>query len=158
MSTPDKEVVSGRVPADTHERFEEYREERGISKSDAIRRLIQSGLDAAQEEQAQAKQNARTQTAAEEWCHEKVEAWTGIAILSAVGVAFLFLIFIAHYLGFAAVPEWTITLLMTASLSLFVIFGGGALAAWMALRTGFARDLAQNRAAETEADEQGTGN
>lgn len=40
-----KEQVGTRLPADQYDRLEEYREERGISKSEAVRRLIVAGLD-----------------------------------------------------------------------------------------------------------------
>jgi hypothetical protein len=40
----DKTTLSIRVPADTEARFEEYREGRGLSKSDAGRRLLDRAL------------------------------------------------------------------------------------------------------------------
>jgi len=40
-----KETVSARVPQDTNKRFEQYREQRDISKSEAGKRLIERGLD-----------------------------------------------------------------------------------------------------------------
>jgi hypothetical protein len=155
MSTPDKEVISGRVPADTFERFEEYREQRDISKSDAVRRLVVTGLDAVDEDQQQERKDARTQTGAEEWCSQKAQSWAGVAILSASGFTFLFLIFLANYFGFTVVADWPISLAMFAFLFSFVVFGGGALATWTALRTGFARRFAQRNG---QLDEQGAGN
>jgi hypothetical protein len=42
-----KKNLTVRVPVDTYEEFEDYREERGnISKADAGRRLLEEGLDA----------------------------------------------------------------------------------------------------------------
>lgn len=38
-------VVSGKIPTDTHEKFLEYCEERGISKSEAVRRFVTAGLE-----------------------------------------------------------------------------------------------------------------
>jgi predicted DNA-binding protein len=40
----DKEVKSVRLPADTAARVSQYAEERGISESDALRRLVEQGL------------------------------------------------------------------------------------------------------------------
>jgi len=40
----DKKTISVRVPPDTYERFEEFREDRGLSKTDAGRRLFDSAL------------------------------------------------------------------------------------------------------------------
>lgn len=40
-----KEQVGARIPADQHERLMEFKEARGISKSETVRRLIVSGLD-----------------------------------------------------------------------------------------------------------------
>ncbi len=41
-----KPKVQTRLPEDTHERFEKYREARDLTKSDATRRLVEAGLDA----------------------------------------------------------------------------------------------------------------
>jgi len=53
-----KKTISIRVPPDTHERFEEYREENTpdaeeetLSKADAGRRLLEAGLDVEAERQ-----------------------------------------------------------------------------------------------------------
>jgi Arc/MetJ-type ribon-helix-helix transcriptional regulator len=43
-----KPQVSGRVPQDTHEELEEYIEDRGVSQSVAIRRLLKEGLESEQ--------------------------------------------------------------------------------------------------------------
>jgi len=151
----NKPLIGGRVPEDTADRFEAYREERGINKTDALRRLLETGLDEIEAEKQGHQEEARTVTAAEEWCTKKVQSWAGIAILSAVGFAFLFLVFVANHIGFTVVPDWPISLAMFAFLFAFVMFGGGAVATWTALRTGFARDFAQRR---SQLDEQGAGN
>lgn len=156
MSQDKKKPMLGvRVPEDTKERFDEYREECGINKSDALRRIIETGLDEIEAEKQGHREDARTVTGAEEWCAEKAQSWAGVAILSAVGFAFLFLVFVANHIGFTVVPDWPISLAMFAFLFAFVMFGGGALATWTALRTGFARDFAQRR---SQLDEQGAGN
>jgi hypothetical protein len=41
-----RELIQARADADTVERIEEYAEERDISRSEAIRRLLRTGLDA----------------------------------------------------------------------------------------------------------------
>ena len=152
MSKPEKEVISGRVPADTYDEFEEYREERNISKSDAVRRLVDIGLDTVQEEQKQERQNARAVTPAEEWCQEKARSWTGIGILSAMGFAFLFIVFMGGYFGVTIVPDWPLALAMSAFLMSFVMFTGGALVARTALRTGLARRLSESGEAAQEVN------
>jgi hypothetical protein len=42
-----KPKVQTRLPNDTYDRLTEYQEERDISEADATRRLIETGLDAA---------------------------------------------------------------------------------------------------------------
>jgi ElaB/YqjD/DUF883 family membrane-anchored ribosome-binding protein len=152
MSNPDKEVISGRVPADTYDDFEEYRTERDISKSDAVRRLVSKGLDRVQEEKQGEREDARTQTAAEEWCREKAESWAGVGILSAVGVAFLFLVFMVNHFFLSGIPDWPISLALFIFLVGFVMFTGGAVVAAVALRTGFARDFSQRGEDTSEAN------
>jgi len=44
MAQKEKEVVSIRMPQDTYEEFEEYRNERNLSKTDAGRRLLERSL------------------------------------------------------------------------------------------------------------------
>jgi predicted DNA-binding protein len=41
----DKEMVGVRLPNDTLQRVERYADEHGISKSDALRRMIEKGVD-----------------------------------------------------------------------------------------------------------------
>jgi len=145
-----KPMLGARVPEDTEERFEAYRQERGINKSDALRRLIETGLDEVEAEQQEHRSEARAVTSAEEWCRSKFQSWGGISILSAVGFAALFVVFTANHFGLTLVPDWPISLAMFAFLLLFVVFGGGALAVWAALRTGFARDYAQRDQEQSE--------
>lgn len=38
--------VKGSLPPDVYEEFEEYRSERDLKKSEAVKRLVQAGLDA----------------------------------------------------------------------------------------------------------------
>lgn len=151
----NKPLIAGRVPEDTADRFEAYREERSINQTDALRRLVEAGLDEIEAEQRGHREEAKTVTAAEEWCSQKAQSWAGVAILSAAGFTFLFLIFLANYFGFTVVPDWPISLAMFAFLFSFVVFGGGAVTTWTALRTGFARRFAQRNG---QLDEQGAGN
>ena len=133
-----KPLLAARVPRDIEERFEEFREEKELSKSDALRRIIQTGLDETEAQQREHREEARAVTA-EQWCREKIHSWTGIAVLSAVGFVLLFIVFTANHFGFALLPDWPFSLAMVGFLGSFGIFGGGAVAAWFALRTGFAR-------------------
>lgn len=41
----DKEMVGVRLPKDTHRQVEEYAEDHDLSKSDALRRMIEKGID-----------------------------------------------------------------------------------------------------------------
>jgi uncharacterized protein involved in cysteine biosynthesis len=45
-----KPQVGGRIPHDVHDDFEEYREELELSKSDALRRIVEAGLEEKQDE------------------------------------------------------------------------------------------------------------
>ena len=140
----EKDTIAAQVRKDSplHTRFEEYEEEHKYeSRSEAVRALFRAGLDAHEEDQQEHREEARAVTSGEKWCREKVQSWMGMGVLSAMGFAFLFLVFGANHFGFTVVPDWPISLAMFAFLFLFlfVIFTGGALAAWTALRTGFAR-------------------
>jgi len=67
----DVDTIGAQVSHDSqlHERFEDYEEEMGFeSRSEAVRSLLRTGLDAYQEEQEQHREEARTSTATEEWC------------------------------------------------------------------------------------------
>lgn len=139
---PEKDTIAAQVRKDSplHERFVEYEEEQKYeSRSEAVRSLLRAGLDAHEEEQQEHREEARTVTPAEQWCQEKAQSWMGMGVLAAMGFAFLFLVFTANYLGVSIIPDWPISLAMFSFLILFVIFTGGAVAAWTALRTGFAR-------------------
>jgi len=149
----EKDTIAAQVRKDSplHTRFEEYEEEQKYeSRSEAVRSLLRAGLDAHEEEQQEHREEARTATSAEQWCREKVQSWMGMGVLSAMGFAFLFLVFTANHVGFNIVPDWPISLAMFSFLILFVIFTGGAVAAWTALRTGFARRFSN---ADGEAQE-----
>lgn len=49
----DKKPLSGRVPADTYRRVEELIEERGIRKSDFIRRAVEHYVEVLEQEEDQ---------------------------------------------------------------------------------------------------------
>lgn len=42
----EKQALTARMPQDTYERVERYRERKDLSKSDASRRLVEAGLEA----------------------------------------------------------------------------------------------------------------
>lgn len=50
MST-QKTTITGRFDSDTVEEFEKYRESRNLNKSTAVRRLVQRGLKAQEDEE-----------------------------------------------------------------------------------------------------------
>ena len=62
MSTT-KTTITGRFDADTVEEFEEYRSERDLNKSTAVRRLVQRGLAAEHQEDEDAHGFAEKVTA-----------------------------------------------------------------------------------------------
>ena len=152
MATPEKQVLSGRVPADTHEQFEEYRKERNISKSDALRRLVDEGLDGVEEEKQQHREDARTSTGVEEWLQERARSWLGFGVLSAAGFATMFGLFMVNSFTAQFFPDWPISLAMFSFLLGFLMFTGGSMLATVALRTGLARQLAQFTAGESEVE------
>ena len=135
----EKDTVGAQVRKDSplHTRFGEY-EQKFESRSEAVRNLFRAGLDA-HEEEGERREEAQTVTSGEKWCREKAQSWMGMGVLSAMGFTFLFLFFVANHFGFTVVPDWQISLAMFAFLFLFAVFAGGALVAWTALRTGFAR-------------------
>lgn len=51
----DMETISTNVQPDIHDQIEKYRETRNINKSEAIRRLIQEGLEAEQQDDIMTK-------------------------------------------------------------------------------------------------------
>lgn len=138
-----KPVVSTRLPEDTKDRFDDFRDDRGINQADALRRVVKVGLDTIEEQEREMQRNARTQTPAEQWCHDKFQSWTGLALLLGVGFTVTFVAFLAVTFTSIAVPEWPIALTLFAFLAGFIIFGGGGLVTYVAVRTGLARDLEQ---------------
>lgn len=59
--TGNKETVSSRIPQDDHRRLQQYAEERGITQSDAVRRLIRIGLEREKENAENAEREDRLQ-------------------------------------------------------------------------------------------------
>jgi len=108
----EKDTIAAQVRKDSplHTRFEEYEEEQKYeSRSEAVRALLRAGLDAHEEDQQEHREEARAVTSGEKWCREKVQSWMGMGVLSAMGFAFLFLVFGANHFGFTVVPDWPIS-------------------------------------------------
>jgi len=108
----EKDTIAAQVRKDSplHTRFEEYEEEQKYeSRSEAVRALLRAGLHAHEEDQQEHREEARAVTSGEKWCREKVQSWMGMGVLSAMGFAFLFLVFGANHFGFTVVPDWPIS-------------------------------------------------
>lgn len=153
MSEKDTIAAQVRYDSSLHERFEEFEEQRGFeSRSEAVRTLMRAGLDEFDDEQEQHRQEARASTGAEQWLQDRARSWLGAGVLSAVGFALLFALYAVNHYGFAAVPDWPISLAMFLTMFTFVVFSGGSLLAHVALRTGLVRQLAQRGAGDADAD------
>lgn len=165
----EKKTLSGRVPPDTEERFQQYRERRGLNQTDAMRRLLDEGLDAVEEEQRLIQQQAEgaresqekdivSQTQTEAWCRDRFQTWLSGMLLSGSATLALWLSFGA-VMWYPAVnaSEWLptqlIALLIFVGVVVFLAFGSGALVTGLLLRTGYAAriDLWQNNSSEQES-------
>jgi len=84
MRTADmaqKEHIGFRVPPDTYEEFEAYREERSISKTDAGRRLLEDALQHADDETARTDGGVTEQQFAAHERRESRRTWLLMAAL-----------------------------------------------------------------------------
>lgn len=91
MST-SKKVVSVRVPQDTHDGIIEYKDERKISRTDALRRIIEKGLEV---EQGESERGARGETPT--GTPELVHFWATVLGAFLAGVSLVLL------------PAWALT-------------------------------------------------
>lgn len=151
----EKDTIAAQVRRDSplHERFEEYQEEQKFeSRSEAVRALLRAGLDAHEEEQQEDREEVVVATRAEEWCAEKLQAWLGMAILSAFGFITLSGVYLIGYSGVSIIPDLPLTLAMVALFFGVLIFGGGAGVVWAALHFGFARKLALTPSGDSEVE------
>jgi predicted DNA-binding protein len=162
-----KKTLSGRVPADTEERFEEFRMRRGLNKTDAMRRLIEEGLDSYEQDESAAEGSATDDesedveigplTQSEKWFRQKFESSLAGMFLSAPATLALLLAFVlTQSLLNVNAAEWLPTQLLAVvifiGLSAFLMFGVASIVTYVALRTGLARRLDQRaEAGEKEA-------
>jgi len=162
-----KKTLSGRVPADTEERFEEFRMRRGLNKTDAMRRLIEEGLDSYEQDESAAEGNTTDDesedveigplTQSEKWFRQKFESSLAGMFLSAPATLALMLAFgLTQSLLNVNAAEWLPTQLLAVvifiGLSAFLMFGVASIVTYGALRTGLARRLDQRaEAGEKEA-------
>lgn len=157
----DVDTIGAQVSHDSqlHERFEDYEEEMGFeSRSEAVRSLLRTGLDAYQEEQEQHREEARTSTATEEWCRDRFQTWFSGMLLSGSVTLALWLSYgaVVWYPAVNAaesLPTQLIALLIFVGVVVFLAFGSGALVTGLLLRTGYAAriDLWQNDSSEQES-------
>jgi len=161
-----KKTLSGRVPADTEERFEEFRVRRGLNKTDAMRRLIEEGLDSYEHDESAAEGRATDDgskeveigplTQSEKWFRKKFESSLAGMLLSAPATLALILAFsLTQSVLNVNAAEWLPTQLLAVvlfiGLSAFLMFGVASIVTYGALRTGLARHLDQ-RAEATEKE------
>jgi ABC-type multidrug transport system fused ATPase/permease subunit len=163
----EKKTLSGRVPADTEERFEEFRMRRGLNKTDAMRRLIEEGLDSYEQDQAPAERSATADesedveigplTQSEKWFRKKFESTLAGMFLSAPATLALILAFgLTQSLLNVNAAEWLPTQLLAVvifiGMSAFLMFAVGAIVTYVVLKLGIARRLDQRaEAGEKEA-------
>lgn len=157
----EKKTLSGRIPPDTEERFEQYRQRRGINQTDAMRRLLEEGLDAVEEEQRLMEQQAESaresqeqdtvpenQTGTEKWCRSRFQTWLSGMLVTGSATLALWLSFGAALWYPGITPEqWLPTQVMAGvmflGVVLFLTFGSGALVTGVLLKTGYARRIDQ---------------
>jgi len=154
----EKKTLSGRVPADTEERFEEFRMRRGLNKTDAMRRLIEEGLDSYEATTENGVPNSTGEdsdsreevaigplTQSEKWFSNKGESALAFVFLSAPATMALFVAFIImqSFMGMttADLPLQALALLISIGIALFSVSAVVAGAAWLAVKTGLARRL-----------------
>lgn len=163
----NKKTLSGRVPADTEERFEEFRMRRGLNKTDAMRRLIEEGLDSYEQDESAAEADAVADdsadveigplTQSEKWFRQKFESTLAGMLLSAPATLALFLAFgLTQSVLNVNAAEWLPTQLLAVvifiGVSFFLMFGVGAIVTYIVLKLGIARRLDQHAdAGEKEA-------
>lgn len=148
---PEKKTLSGRVPADTEERFEEFRRSRGLNKTDAMRRLLEAGLESHESGgNATAADTPDVEigplTQSEEWFQQKFEGSLGTMLLSApasLSLAVMFGVAAVFFPGDAAawLPMQVLALLVFGSVVVFVMYAVLAAVTYGALKSGLARWL-----------------
>lgn len=151
-----KTPVSGRIPPETDERLTEYREEHDLNQSDAIRKLLDAGLDAefgSDDEDDEIEIGPLTQS--EKWFRQKFEASVAGFLLSApVTLALFIALSLASVFLEINIAEWLptqlLSLLILIGISAFVVFVLAALFTGLVLRSGLARWLDERTSAEKQ--------
>lgn len=163
----EKKTLSGRVPADTEERFEEFRMRRGLNKTDAMRRLIEEGLDSYEAAEESRSSNATDSsndgqeqvdigplTNSGEWFKNKGESALAVVFLSAPATLALFIVFLGMQAGLemssSDLPLQALAFLISIGIAVFAVSAFFSIVALVAVKTGIARRLDQS----IEADEQ----
>lgn len=168
---PEKKPISGRVPADTEERFERFRRQRGLNKTDALRRLLNEGLDSYERQRlgephpdAPPDSTATDDvddtddidtwllTRGEEWFSSVFRSALAGVILTAPATLGLWITWtvLDEVLTVNAVewfPTQLLALAILAGLMAFVVLGAVSVAAYGALKLGVAERL-EGQAAE----------
>ena len=173
---PEKKTISGRVPADTEQRFERFRRQRGLNKTDALRRLLDAGLDSYERQQmGEARPDAGRDsttsdstatddvddtddidtwllTRGEEWFSSVFRSALAGVILTAPATLGLWITWtvLDEVLTVNAVewfPTQLLALAILAGLMAFVVLGAVSVAAYGALKLGVAERL-EGQAAE----------
>jgi hypothetical protein len=159
-------TLSGRVPAETEERFEEFRIRRGMNKTDAMRHLIEEGLDSYDDAEKENDENSDAAldsdevkigplTQSEKWFRQKFESSLSTVFLSAAVTLALFLAYLlAYYLapvvfslsGSAQdLMVQVFAVLITVGLSIFLVSILASILTYAFLKLGIARFLDRRR-------------
>jgi hypothetical protein len=139
---PKKPTLSGRVPEALEERFETYREHHDLTKSEAMRRLLEAGLDS-EERGSTFSELTRT----EEWARDKLESWVPIALVTGSATAGLFVIFmgLVEIFNVPITPQSTFGtvfgVIFLIVIAAFVGVTAGSIVLGLLLKTGVARGV-----------------
>lgn len=156
---PEKKTISGRVPADTWERFEQYREAHDLNKTDAMRRLLEDGLDANKVgigEQEEEDVEVGPLTHSEDWFQQQFESSFLYMLLTAPATLALLLAFGGAQFYFPVdVGEWWPTMILALLIFLgmagFLMFFVATVITGLFLKLGWARRIDQWQSGENGA-------
>lgn len=148
----DKKTLSARVPRDTEERIQEYRERCGLNQTDAMRRLLNEGLDVIEEERRRDENGAResevemSRTSTEQWCENRFHSWlSGMLLSGSITTALWISFFAADFMPAVDATQWLpaqlVAMLIFIGMVFFLTFGAGALVTGLLIKTGYAAQM-----------------
>lgn len=161
----DKKTLSARVPTDTAERIEEFRMRRGINRTDAMRRLLDEGLDVygvgIEEEEEETDTTEKSDpdigplTQSERWFRKKFEGGLAGMLLTAPATLALIVVFggMDFFLSVNLttwLPAEVLSVLIMLGILAFVVFGVVAGVTGAFLKLGWARQLDERAGADDQ--------